>query len=178
MVFVTAILQDACLSIKVANKPVYFSCCYIGFFIIILCLFSQGGQQPGWERGERYLILCLSELTFSYVFFLSNRSCVLVRGMALSDVLLQLMFVGTECFRSVFSFWVKSINSCLSFLITLIIQDRRRRERGRDDPGGDPRGQRGELHRQERHPHNLQDWRESRNWLKSIIVAKIVKEYT
>ena len=58
MVFVTAILQDACLSIKVANKTVY-----LNFHVTILVsiklavqqlychflnmFFHQGGQQPG-----------------------------------------------------------------------------------------------------------------------------------
>ena len=204
MVFVTAILQDACLSIKVVNKPVYLnfkiellkSFLYPNFMsIFFICLsiklavlqlffchflnisFHQGGQQPGWERGERYLILCLSKLTFSNVFFFQTDRVCWFAGWPCR------MFCSNLCLserNASGRFSISSqINSCFSFLlIPLQLLDRRRRERGGDDPGGDPRGQRGELHRQERHPDNLQDRRESWNWLKSIIVAEIVKEYT
>ena len=105
-------------------------------------------------------MLSLSELTFSNFSFQTDRVCWFAGWPCR-------MFCSNLCLSERNAsglFFLFESNSCLSFLlIPLQLLDRRRRERGRDNPGGDPRGQRGELHRQERHPHNLQDWRESRN---------------
>ena len=173
MVFVTAILQDACLSIKVSSLFVQRSAFDFPFW------FFPPRWPATWLR-ERWEIFCsllmlslLSEMIFSNISFQTDRVC---------------WFAGWPCrmFCSNLCLSERNASGRLSrfesnhcfVLNPLQLLDRRRRERGRDDPGGDPRGQRGELHRQERHPHNLQDWRESRNWLRRIIVAKIVKEYT
>ena len=105
-------------------------------------------------------MLSVSELTLSNFSFQIDRVCWFAGWPCR-------MFCSNLCLserNASGGFFLFESNSCLSFLlIPLQLLDRRRRERGRDDPGGDPRGQRGELHRQERHPDNLQDWRKSRN---------------
>ena len=104
------------------------------------------------------MLSLLSEMIFSNISFQTDRVCWFA-GWPCRMFCSNLCLSERNASGRLFLF---ESNHCF-VLNPLQLLDRRRRERGGDDPGGDPRGQRGELHRQERHPHNLQDWRESRN---------------
>ena len=116
------------------------------------------------------MLSLLSEMIFSNISFQTDRVCwfagwpcrMFCSNLCLSERNASGRFLFLSQITVLFLHLIAFIFSHLDLHFPTTT-DRRRRERGRDDPGGDPRGQRGELHRQERHPHNLQDWRESRN---------------